>query len=585
MADRTYFQIQILECASDEYAVIKDLLKFHGISSEDDYGPQMGEWCSREEIVLGTGNDIAVFLQENAPATSFRLWEDPKYEHLGSLHMYTPEYGLFQSDCDSAGRAVFTYLEIKEAVENKLDLDLFSGERWLNRFEELEAQLNETPPPAGPEGWYLTVHRSQHLPDGSIGEPLEPLIIGPLSEQRAKRELEEEEGTVYVLCTDDARKGGYIVDDVTASFHDNHPEGIPTPLYKKQPATRVATKNVEAPHPGPWYVVADDHRYGGEPMYLTALTNARGNTLAQCHREPQSVSDMATVQLLEELVRTDPDQDLYNLRVIKEPLEWDQAQPTHTPEVTEPHTILAAFEVYGRDAEDAQQRLLDGLDDVLDDDTTDMSAYWIAQDNRIDGSDCDSAVFVPYGAQADVGTLVDTWAKLHREDWRENGYPYVETDVSGLYFTDDARGWSADGTTPGGQLEIEAPTTATEVDQRWDVLRQAAVDAAARDLDGNVLDRAWVAPNGTLVDLFAKEGDDLVAMVVDRPEVTADQLREAAHQWADAKGVKAANIVTRREHTALTLPTGGSETAGPATNPERHQPPPESQQPSRGIGF
>ena len=60
------------------------------------------------------------------------------------------------------------------------------------------------------------------------------------------------------------------------------------------------------------------------------------------------------------------------------------------------HTILVAFTVYAPDWTAAQATLMrqlpkPGVDSI--------GSWWIAEDERIDGSDNDSAVFVPKGKQ------------------------------------------------------------------------------------------------------------------------------------------------------------------------------------------
>lgn len=70
------------------------------------------------------------------------------------------------------------------------------------------------------------------------------------------------------------------------------------------------------------------------------------------------------------------------------------------PNPYEEHTILVAFTVYGDDRKEAQESLLEQLPKVTDDDTRDITSWWIAEDDRIEGSDNDSAVFVDPGSQA-----------------------------------------------------------------------------------------------------------------------------------------------------------------------------------------
>lgn len=60
-------------------------------------------------------------------------------------------------------------------------------------------------------------------------------------------------------------------------------------------------------------------------------------------------------------------------------------------------TVLVAFCVYGTDFADAQRRLMARLPDPEIDGHASLDCWWIADDDRVDGSDNDSAVFVPKG--------------------------------------------------------------------------------------------------------------------------------------------------------------------------------------------
>ena len=64
-----------------------------------------------------------------------------------------------------------------------------------------------------------------------------------------------------------------------------------------------------------------------------------------------------------------------------------------------------------------------------------IDCWWIAEDDLHDGSDCDSAIFVPRGGQSDLASVRDQWFEYHQEEWQEDGYPFAETDVSGTWFT------------------------------------------------------------------------------------------------------------------------------------------------------
>lgn len=63
-----------------------------------------------------------------------------------------------------------------------------------------------------------------------------------------------------------------------------------------------------------------------------------------------------------------------------------------------------------------------------------IDCWWMAEDDRQDGSDCDSAIFVPRGSQSDFAQMVRTWFEENADRMREDGYDYAGTDVSGGWF-------------------------------------------------------------------------------------------------------------------------------------------------------
>lgn len=65
------------------------------------------------------------------------------------------------------------------------------------------------------------------------------------------------------------------------------------------------------------------------------------------------------------------------------------------------HVIIVAFEVHGKSRKQAQEALMEQLLPMHPpvEAVPCVECWWIAEDDRIDGSDNDSAVFVPYGSQ------------------------------------------------------------------------------------------------------------------------------------------------------------------------------------------
>jgi len=60
------------------------------------------------------------------------------------------------------------------------------------------------------------------------------------------------------------------------------------------------------------------------------------------------------------------------------------------------HTILVAFAVNAATREQAQQVLMSRLPNPESDGHATIDCWWIAENDRIDGSDNDSAIFVPF---------------------------------------------------------------------------------------------------------------------------------------------------------------------------------------------
>lgn len=69
--------------------------------------------------------------------------------------------------------------------------------------------------------------------------------------------------------------------------------------------------------------------------------------------------------------------------------------------MTEPlHVILVAFAIYAPSRVDAHRRLMRMLPRPAEDGYLGtLDSWWVAENDRIDGSDNDSAVFVPYEPQ------------------------------------------------------------------------------------------------------------------------------------------------------------------------------------------
>lgn len=81
--------------------------------------------------------------------------------------------------------------------------------------------------------------------------------------------------------------------------------------------------------------------------------------------------------------------------------DWpDAEEPDDRPE----HIITVGFSVRGQSREDAHRNLHRVL--PVPTESPDLEQWWVAEDDRLDGSDNDSAVYIPMGSQAAVSRLL-----------------------------------------------------------------------------------------------------------------------------------------------------------------------------------
>jgi hypothetical protein len=93
-----------------------------------------------------------------------------------------------------------------------------------------------------------------------------------------------------------------------------------------------------------------------------------------------------------------------NLHVWVDPgfLTWEPAEPE-----PEEHVFLVALQAKGRTREEAQRVALAYLPNHPSPDRTPgLECWWVAEDDRVDGSDNDSAVFVNPGSQVRAAELL-----------------------------------------------------------------------------------------------------------------------------------------------------------------------------------
>lgn len=77
------------------------------------------------------------------------------------------------------------------------------------------------------------------------------------------------------------------------------------------------------------------------------------------------------------------------------------------------HVILVAFNVTGKSRKKAHKKLTAMLAEQDLVGRTSVESWWVAEDDSIDGSDNDSAVFIPKGYQMIVSKILHALGLTH----------------------------------------------------------------------------------------------------------------------------------------------------------------------------
>lgn len=82
------------------------------------------------------------------------MWEDPKYEWLGSVFLFAPSLGEFSADCDAHGNPVFSAQALRQLIDRIRageDVCRRLGEPWEQLLEEMSREMpQDLPLPVGP---------------------------------------------------------------------------------------------------------------------------------------------------------------------------------------------------------------------------------------------------------------------------------------------------------------------------------------------------------------------------------------------------------------------------------------------------
>lgn len=140
MSDRTYAQVEILDCPEDQRAALLAAITSYsegeiGNEEPEDATTPIGRY-GWDEANLDANETIADLIIEAAPGATFETWVDPKYEYSGVVTMYAPDLGRFDGPCDADGVPYVSAGELAKAP----DLDTMrrlAGVTWYERMVEL----------------------------------------------------------------------------------------------------------------------------------------------------------------------------------------------------------------------------------------------------------------------------------------------------------------------------------------------------------------------------------------------------------------------------------------------------------------
>jgi hypothetical protein len=151
MGDRTALQITIAECPESEVEDVLNILSEYGLGEDDPL--TLGVEYLNDEISCGSSDELASALREQAPGTSFEVWEDPKYEWLGSLNV-TAEGQHFGAECDANGQALWTseqvikvFTDVSEVSVLREHLGLHIYDRYTELQDANEGKVLRRPAP------------------------------------------------------------------------------------------------------------------------------------------------------------------------------------------------------------------------------------------------------------------------------------------------------------------------------------------------------------------------------------------------------------------------------------------------------
>ena len=145
MGDWTSGTVTIHTCPPRRARTVLDVLTHYGMTDEDSTNDratvQVGESYHADEFRCGDAVELADGLIQRAPDVAFTVYEEPAYDWLGTRCTYVPDLGLFTTDCDNSGEAMFAQSHILKLDDEPGDVRQRQlGVPWLTAISAMPAE-------------------------------------------------------------------------------------------------------------------------------------------------------------------------------------------------------------------------------------------------------------------------------------------------------------------------------------------------------------------------------------------------------------------------------------------------------------
>ena len=144
MGDRTSMTAIIYDCPPEKAGDVLDALEEYYHQADDAPAGSdkdtlvLGGSYVTYETYVGNSGELASALAD-IEGVAFEVWEDPKYEWLGTLHLHTPALGTWTADCDASGGAYVPVSDVWEWIDADHGIDTFAEKLGKNHRDALEA--------------------------------------------------------------------------------------------------------------------------------------------------------------------------------------------------------------------------------------------------------------------------------------------------------------------------------------------------------------------------------------------------------------------------------------------------------------